>query len=107
MTLLMSNRAVPVAVVAVAIAATALFGLTAIGAGQWLELRRHTRMAHRWILWTALAWILALPLSFAPTPFVDEATPLASSFVLWGCAGLLMAHVMALVTWQGVRRLQR
>jgi hypothetical protein len=52
-----------------------------------------------------LAWIVALPLSFTPAPFVDEATPLAPQVVLWGSAGLLMAHVMALITWQGARRM--
>jgi hypothetical protein len=36
---------------------------------------------------------------------VDETTPLAAHFALWGCGGMLMALVMALVTWQGARRL--
>jgi hypothetical protein len=86
-------------------AATAALGLAAIGSAQWLELRRHAGPARRWILWTALAWAVGLPFSFAPAPFVDESTPLASHLVLWGCGGLLMAYAMALVTWQGVRRL--
>lgn len=80
-------------------------GLCAIGLAQWLELRRHLARAHRWIAWTALAWALALPLSFLPGPLVDEHTPVWVNFVLWGSAGVLMAYVMALVTWQGVRRL--
>jgi hypothetical protein len=83
----------------------AIVGLGAIGTAQSIELRRHADAAYRWIPWTALAWSLALPLSFAPGPFVDESTPLASHLLLWGCGGLLMAYVMALVTWQGVRRL--
>jgi hypothetical protein len=80
-------------------------GLLGIGGAQWIELRHHTPLAHRWIGWTALAWAVALPLSFTPSPFVDERTPIASHVALWGCAGLLMAYVMALITWQGVRRL--
>ena len=80
-------------------------GLLGIGTAQWLELRHHTDRAHRWILWTALAWVLALPMSFLPGPLVDESTPLAVHLVLWFLGGLLMAFVMALVTWQGARRL--
>ena len=94
----------PVLGIAAAVSA-GLLGLAAIGSAQWLELRHHTGAAQRWIAWTALAWVVALPFSFAPGPFVDEATPLASHFVLWGCGGLLMAYAMALVTWQGARGL--
>jgi hypothetical protein len=79
-------------------------GLASVGTAQWIELRHHTTEARAWVAWTALAWIIALPLSFTPGPFVDETTPLASHVVLWGCGGLLMAFAMALVTWQGVRR---
>jgi hypothetical protein len=83
----------------------ALLGLGAIGSAQWLELRHHTPRAGTWIAWTALAWSLALPLSFAPGPLVDASTPPMTQVVLWSGGGLLMALVMALVTWQGVRRL--
>ena len=77
----------------------------AIGGLQWLELRVHVRRAAGWVAWTALAWTLALPLSFLPSPLVDEHTALPVHFVLWGTSGLAMAFVMALVTWQGARRL--
>ncbi len=97
--------AVPPALVAVAALGAGLVGLAAIGSAQWLELRRHAAMAHRWIAWTGLAWVIALPLSFAPGPFVDGSTPLASHLALWGSGGLLMACAMALITWQGARRL--
>jgi hypothetical protein len=96
---------VPPLILGLAIFGTAIMGLGAIGSAQWLELRHHTPRANRWILWTALAWVVALPLSFTPGPLVDESTPIASQVALWGCAGLLMAYAMALVTWQGVRRL--
>lgn len=82
-----------------------VIALATIGSAQWIELQDRVPHAHRWVGWTALAWLLALPLSFAPGPLVDEATPLAVHVVLWGAGGLLMAFVMALVTWQGVRRL--
>lgn len=80
-------------------------GLSAMGLLQWLELRRHVAGARGWIGWTALAWSVALPFSFAAGPFVDESTPFVSHVVLWGCGGLLMAYVLALVSWQGARRL--
>lgn len=102
--LLARGSATPPAVVAVVGISAGSLGLAAIGSAQWLELRRHTARARRWIAWTALAWTVALPFSFAPGPFVDERTPLLAHFVLWGCGGLLMAYAMALVTWQGVRR---
>jgi hypothetical protein len=79
--------------------------LAAMGAAQWIELRHHVRRAHRWIPWSALGWALALPFSFAPAPFVDESTPIASHLALWACGGMVMAYVLAIVTWPGVRRL--
>jgi hypothetical protein len=85
--------------------ATVLFGLPAIGFAQWLELRHHARRAWRFIAWSALAWLLALPFSFAPGPFVDASTPFVPQLALWTIGGFLMALVMALVTWLGVRTL--
>jgi hypothetical protein len=104
MMLFAASLPLPLAIGAGALAG--LVGLASIGTAQWIELRHHTARARGWIAWTALAWIVALPLSFAPGPLVDETTPLASHVVLWGCGGLLMAFAMALVTWQGVRRLR-
>lgn len=102
--LVVSKTASNLLVIAVG-ATTVVFGLASIGAAQWLELRHHRRRAWRFIAWTALAWLVALPFSFAPSPFVDEATPVSSQLALWTMAGLLMALVMALVTWRGVRQL--
>ncbi|HEY5951271.1 MAG TPA: hypothetical protein VIV40_37520 [Kofleriaceae bacterium] len=82
----------------------ALGAVVAIGGAQWFELRHHCTRAYRWIGWTALAWTLALPLSFAPAPLVDESTPLAVHVVAWTLGGALMAFVMAAITWQGVKR---
>jgi hypothetical protein len=94
-----SSLAIPALVI------VAPVGLVLMGAAQWLELRRHAFRAHRWIAWSTLAWLVALPASFAPMPFVDETTPLAANIALFASAGVTMAYVMALVTWQGVRRL--
>lgn len=84
-----------------------VLGLLSIGAAQWIELRHHAERAWRFIVWSALAWLLALPLSFAPGPFVDATTPFASQLALWSLGGWLMAAVMAFVTWRGVRQLRR
>ncbi len=96
---------VPLGVVAAAVLTSGIVALTAIGAAQWIELRHFTTAAPEWIGWTALAWIVALPLSVAPGAFVDASTPLVAGAALWAAAGLLMAHVVALVTWFGVKRL--
>lgn len=85
----------------------ALVMLFAIGGAQWLVLRRVVARSFGWVGWTALAWAAALPLSFLPGPLVDETTPLSTHLVMWGCGGVLMAYVMAWITWLGVRALQR
>jgi hypothetical protein len=81
--------------------------LLAMGSLQWIELRRHAGGSPLpWIGWTALAWLLALPMSFLPSPLVDEKTPLLPNLTLWVLGGLLMAYVLSLITWQGARRLR-
>lgn len=77
--------------------------LVALGGVQWLFLREFTPRAKWWIVWTGVAWSFALPMSFLPGPLVDEATPLSTHVVLWASAGVLMAYVMAWVTWLGLR----
>lgn len=94
----------PVTPLAVVVLLLGAFGVFVTGALQWLELRRHSKFAYLWIRWSALAWVVALPLSFAASPFVDASTPLGIHLALWATSAVLMAHVMALVTWQGVRR---
>lgn len=81
--------------------------LSAIGGAQWLLLRRLLAGAGTWVFWTALAWAVALPLSFLPAPLVDESTPLLTHVVIWGFGGVVMAYVMAWFTWYGVKALQR
>ena len=97
-----SLPSVPASVVASSGVVAGLFALLALGSLQWLELRRRVPRAHRFIGWTALAWLVALPISFAPSPFVDEHTPASWLIALWSVSGLLMAFVMALITWRGV-----
>jgi hypothetical protein len=80
-------------------------GFFSIGVIQWTELKTRSDKASQWIFWTALAWLVALPISFAPSPLVDEKTPVSSLVVLWGCSGLMMAYVMATITWIGAKRL--
>lgn len=92
-----------VAMVGLPAGALALVGM---GALQWLELGRHARGAATWITFSALAWALALPWSFAPSPFVDESTPWLVHGVLWTCGGWLMATTMAIVTWPAARVLR-
>jgi len=82
----------------------AVVGLFAIGGAQWLELRHHGVHAVSWLGWTALAWVVALPLSFLPGAFVDTATPISVHLALWPLGGLLMAYVMSLLTWPAARR---
>jgi hypothetical protein len=105
MTIMLFASRWPVAVAVIVNAVAGMVGLASIGTAQLLELRHRAKRTRSWIAWTALAWLVALPMSFAPGPFVDESTPLASHVVLWGCGGLLMAFAMAAITWQGVRRL--
>ncbi len=105
MVLMSAGDGAPGPVASVGMLLTGCVALLSIGAAQWLELRRHCGHAETWVLWTALAWLLALPLSFLPSPLVDETTPLPVHLALWGSAGVLMAYVMALTTWQGVQRL--
>lgn len=104
-TMLLAAADVPVAATAGAAVLVALFGLLGIGGPQYLELRHHTTAALRWIPWTALAWVVALPTSFLPGLLVDETTPVWVDVTLYACAGLLMAYLMALITWQGARSL--
>lgn len=107
MTMMLVAPSLPLPVMLVFGVPGAIVALFAIGTAQWLELRHHVVRARAWIMWTALAWLVALPLSFLPAPLVDATTPFAVHVALWTAGGFLMALVMALVTWQGVRRLDQ
>ena len=82
----------------------AILMLLVLPCAQWMVVRRTPRSL-RWVGWNVLAWTLGLLWTFAPSPFIDEYTPVA---VLVGCytlAGLLMAATVALVTASAAVRL--
>lgn len=102
--MLLGRSGAPIAVLVMLAATVGVIGLLVIGVAQWLVLRAQIRASAAWIAWTALAWACALPFSFAPGPFVDASTPIGVHLMLWGASGVVMAWVMAVITWQGVRR---
>ncbi|WP_181364994.1 hypothetical protein [Arthrobacter sp. HMWF013] len=73
---------------------------------QWLVLRRlvpHRRTAF-WIPVNAGAWAAGLLWTFAPSPFIDETTPVPVLFAVYLMAGLLMAATVAVLTGFAARR---
>ena len=88
-----------------AVAAAVVGLLLSIPVAQAWALRGHLDRPRAWIGWTLLAWVLALPWSFAASPFVDESTPAWGLALGFGVGGVLMALTMALVTGAGARRL--
>ncbi|MGE0786510.1 MAG: hypothetical protein AB7S26_12640 [Sandaracinaceae bacterium] len=101
----LASQDVHPAVVGIAAVLGGGIGLVSIGGAQWLELRGRARHATRWIAWTALAWIVALPISFTVGPFIDERTPIGYVLALYAASGMVMAYAMAVVTWAGAARL--
>ena len=95
----------PLVLAVAALAALAL--LASIPVAQWLVLRGRVARAWRWVPITFAAWLLGLPASFAPSPFIDESTPWYGVALAFALAGLVMAAVVALVTGFGMRRLGR
>jgi hypothetical protein len=76
--------------------AGAVLLLASIPVAQWLVLRR--RRALHWIPVTMAAWAVAVLWTLAPSPLVDERSPLALVVVLYVAAGLLMAVTVAAAT---------
>ncbi|WP_430297876.1 hypothetical protein [Sinomonas sp. B1-1] len=83
--------------------------LATIGAGQWLELRRHTARAWLWILATAGAWLVGLGAFFAiAPPLWHEGQPLVVVLAIGALGAAAMAVSMAAVTgWAALRLLRR
>lgn len=81
--------------------------LLSIPVAQSLALNGHVSGSHRWAGWTLLAWMVALPWSFAPSPFVDATTPPVQMALGFALGGLAMALTMAALTGVGARRLLR
>jgi hypothetical protein len=97
---LISSPLPPVLVVPLALGFSTL-GVAIIGMAQWFEIRRHSSWAHHWISWSALAWLLALPVSLAPSPFVDPSTPLWVHLVLGDRFVFQIGHFIC--RWKGFR----
>jgi hypothetical protein len=92
-------------VAAAFIAATVLLG--AVGAAQWLVLRRFVATAWLWVPANALAWLLGLAFPFAALSLVDEGDPAALVVMAGLAGGLAMAVVVAAATGLALVRLLR
>lgn len=84
----------PLAVAALGVGALAL--LASIPFAQWLIARR--RGTARWIPVNMGAWAVGILWTFAPSPFIDESSPLALVIALYVVAGVLMAATVAVLT---------
>lgn len=84
----------------------ALVLLASIPVAQWLVLRAAGRRdAVAWIPVTMGAWAIAMLWTAAPSPFIDESSPIALVVALYVLAGALMAVTVAAVTAPLARRL--
>lgn len=70
--------------------------LACIPTAQWLVIRRRTAL--RWIPINMVAWAVGLLWTLAPSPLVDERSPLPVVLALYVAAGALMAVTVAAVT---------
>ncbi len=89
--------------VVVALALGGLLLLASIPVAQWLVLRRPGTVA--WIPVNMGAWAVAILWTFAPSPIIDERSPLGLVIALYVIAGLLMAATIAALTASLARRL--
>lgn len=69
-----------------------------LGACQALVLRRHLRIARRWIAANALGWMVGLAATYVASALIDEQSPVALALVLGLAAGAAMALLPALLT---------
>lgn len=95
----------PVVILLAAVLGTAL--LLSIPTLQWLVLRQLApqRRTAFWIPVNAGAWAVGLLWTFAPSPFIDETTPVPVLFAVYLLAGLLMAATVAVLTGFAARRI--
>lgn len=84
----------PASIVLVVIGAVVL--LASIPVAQWLALAR--RGTFRWVPVNMGAWAVSILWTFAPSPFVDEQSPVAYTATLFVLAGVLMAVTFACLT---------
>jgi hypothetical protein len=87
--------------------------LLSIPTAQYLLLRSAIPTARRWIWVNALAWLLGIFWTFAPSPLVDAGTPIFALIGIYAVAGVLMAVTVAVITglcwlsWFPVRAIDR
>jgi hypothetical protein len=91
------------ALVIVLLVVGALVLLASIPVAQWLALRRPN--AFRWVPVNMAAWAVAILWTVAPSPFIDERSPIALIATLYVVAGILMAVTFASITAPVARRL--
>lgn len=84
----------PVALIALGIGGIVL--LASIPVAQWLVLARPGTF--RWVPVNAGAWLVAILWTFAPSPFIDEQSPIVVVAALYVTAGVLMAVTFASLT---------
>lgn len=89
----------------VAIGAGGLVLLAAIPVAQWIVLRRTHRRAAAWIPVSMGAWAVGVAWTAAPSPFIDESSPIGLVIGLYVVAGLLMALTVGALTAPLARRL--
>ena len=75
----------------------ALVLLAAIPTAQWLVIRHRPRSL-RWIPGNMGAWAAAVLWTAAPSPFIDENSPIVLVALLYVAAGVLMAATVAVLT---------
>jgi hypothetical protein len=95
------------AVTAVAAGVGGLMLLTSLPLAQYFVLRDDVRRPVLWIPINIGAWLLGIAWTLAPSPMVDEATPIAALILIYGIAGFCMAATVAVVTGVGMIRLLR
>jgi hypothetical protein len=92
----------PVAIAAIAVGAVLL--LSCIPVAQWAVIRRRAH-ASRWIPVNIGAWAIAILWTFAPSPWIDDSTPVGVIVTTYAIAGLLMAVTVAALTATTARAL--
>jgi hypothetical protein len=80
--------------------------LASVGTAQWLILRHRVPRAGRWILATAVAWLVGLTVFLASTmPLWQPGQPIGLTIAIGVAGGLLMAATTSAVTGAALRRL--
>lgn len=95
------DLASPAAIVALVVGGLLL--LASIPVTQWLVLRRPRSFV--WVPVNMAAWAVAILWTFAPSPIIDESSPVPLVVALYVLAGLLMAVTIAALTVPVARRL--